>query len=109
MTYLELKKMIDGHNWDDGFAVPEKVLKDPNCDLALALEIFYLGDGYRYLIRSKSIENENEQWLLFISDLYIRIKEGLFKRRDNHFTIPLNTTQIYKLRKAGVSEVFLEY
>ena len=109
MTYSELRKMIEDHNWDDGFGVPTRVLEYANCDLALALEIFYLGDGYSYLISNKSYDGRNEPWVLFIGDLYHRIKNGSFERTSNSFKIPLNTAQIYKLRKLGVSEVFLEY
>ena len=109
MTYSELRKMIEDHNWDDGFGVPANVLEYPDCDLALALEIFYLGDGYSYLISNKSDDGRNQSWVSFIGDLYHRIKDGSFERTTNSFKIPLNTAQIYKLRKSGVPEVFLEY
>ncbi len=33
MTYSKLKAMLDDYNWDDGFDVPRKLLKDPECDL----------------------------------------------------------------------------
>ena len=36
-------------NWDDGFEIPKQILAAPSCDLALALEIFYLSDGYAFL------------------------------------------------------------
>ncbi len=37
------------YNWDDGFAVPEAIIKNPNCHLSTALALFYLADGIRYL------------------------------------------------------------
>ena len=49
MPYTDLKKKLDEYNWDDGFEVPRTILADPDCNLALALEIFYLAGGYEYL------------------------------------------------------------
>lgn len=55
MAYVDLKNKLDEYNWDDGFEVPRTILADPDCDLALALEIFYLAGGYEYL------ENQPEE------------------------------------------------
>ena len=44
-----LRALIRDYNWDDGFFLPQAILNDPACDLALALEIFYLADGYALL------------------------------------------------------------
>ncbi len=46
MAYNDLKELLNQYNWDDGFEIPKEILKNRNCDLALALEIFYLADGY---------------------------------------------------------------
>lgn len=42
MKYEKMKEKLDEYNWDDGFDFPRKVVSDSNCDLALALEVFYL-------------------------------------------------------------------
>ena len=52
MAYADLKNKLDEYNWDDGVEVPRTILADPDCDLALALEIFYLAGGYEYLEKS---------------------------------------------------------
>ena len=39
MAYVDLKNKLDEYNWDDGFEIPRTILADPDCDLALALEI----------------------------------------------------------------------
>ena len=49
MVYNDLENMLNEDNWDNGFEIPKEILADPRCDLALALEIFYLSDGYAYL------------------------------------------------------------
>ena len=42
MVYNDLENMLNEYNWDNGFEIPKEILADPRCDLALALEIFYL-------------------------------------------------------------------
>lgn len=49
----DLKNKLSEYHGDDGFEVPKEILSHANCDLAL--EIFYLVDGYRYL--EKTDEN----------------------------------------------------
>ena len=39
MAYADLKNKLDEYDWDDGFKAPRTILADPDCDLALALEI----------------------------------------------------------------------
>lgn len=51
-----------------GFEIPKEILADPRCDLALALEIFYLSDGYAYL---EDLEKTTDlkEWNSFITAL----------------------------------------
>ena len=49
MVYNDLRSKLNEYNWDDGFEIPKQILAAPSCDLALALEIFYLSDGYAFL------------------------------------------------------------
>lgn len=37
------------YNWDNGFDIPQAVLDNKNCDLGIALLIFYRADGFGYL------------------------------------------------------------
>lgn len=69
MLYSDLKSMLREYNWDDGFEVPKEILSDSNCDLALALEIFYLADGYSYLEKSDKM-TVLQKWNPFITTLY---------------------------------------
>ena len=106
MRYEELKSTLAEYNWDDGFDVPMKLLNDLNCDLALALEIFYLADGYAYL--DNPVANPKlEKWSLFISDLYNDILNGKYVVTEFVFEIPLSKVEKYKFRKKQVPEVFL--
>ena len=80
MTYEELKNLLDNYNWDDGFELPKKILEDPSCDLALALEIFYLGDGFTYFQTYAHNIGGTKEWFNFISKLCEDIENGRYKK-----------------------------
>lgn len=106
MQTAALRELIRDYNWDDGFLLPQSVLNDPACDLALALEIFYLADGYALL--SGCLEDcALTEWTAFIRPLFENITEGKYHDTGAAFTIPLNRTARYQFRKRGVPEVFL--
>lgn len=90
-----------GYNWDDGFAVPEAILNNPNCCLSTVLELFYLADGVRYLKDKLDVEKSaSEPWRRFVTGLYNQIIQDRFKRSGIGFTPPLNRVEIYKLKKS---------
>lgn len=74
--------------------------------MALALEIFYLADGYGYLEKPVK-EDTFEEWNSFIATLYNDILNHKFPKSGTSFEIPLNKVQKYKLKKRGISEIFL--
>ena len=106
MAYADLKKKLDAYHWDDGFEVPRTILADPDCDLALALEIFYLAGGYEYLEKSAR-RTKLQKWNSFITGLYEDILNNRFPKTSALFEIPLSKVQRDKLRKKGVAEIFL--
>lgn len=106
MVYYDLKSKLSEYNWDDGFEALQKILSDSNCDLALALEIFYLADGYGYLEKSTTT-TALEEWNGFITTLYNDILNNRFSHTNTSFEIPLSKVQKYKLRKNQVPEIFL--
>jgi len=84
MEYDDIRQKIREYNWDDGLSFPKEILENPNCDLALALEIFYLADGYSYLDNSYGITGLTE-WKAFISNLFNNILNGMFSKTGNSF------------------------
>lgn len=106
MVYNDLRSQLHAYNWDNGFEIPEEILADPSCDLALALEIFYLGDGYAYL-EDFTKTTALKEWGRFISVLYNDILHNKFSKTGTSFEIPLSKVQKYKLQKKGISEIFL--
>lgn len=101
-----LRQVLNEYNWDDGFDLPKELLKNQDCDLALALEIFYLADGYSYLI-DKSRSTSLKEWKLFVEKLYLDILEGKFIQTASTFKNPLTKVQRYKLKKQQVPDIFL--
>lgn len=106
MSYNDLKQALDEYDWDDGFELPRKILDNEHCDLALALEIFYLADGFAYL-DSSAKDTGLKEWKQFIDTLYKDILCGRYCRTDNMYEIPLTKVQKYKFRKKSVPEIFL--
>ncbi|WP_252871370.1 DUF4274 domain-containing protein [Roseburia inulinivorans] len=88
MVYNDLENMLNEYNWDNGFEIPKEILADPRCDLALALEIFYLSDGYAYL---EDLEKTTDlkEWNSFITALYDDISNNKFPKTGKSFKIPI--------------------
>lgn len=102
----DLKNRLNEYNWDDGFAFPKELLNHPDCDLALALEIFYLADGSAYL-DGLAKDTSLKEWKRFICSLYNDIVSGKYIKSDRRYEIPLSKVERYKLRKKQVPEIFL--
>lgn len=107
MTYEEMRQMIHNYNWDDGFVIPQRILEDENCDLALALEIFYLGDGFTYFMTFAHNIGGTKEWFQFMSKLYDDILNNRYKKTVHHFEIPLSGAQRYRFKRDNIPEVFL--
>ncbi len=108
MTYEEMKQQLDKYNWDDGFDIPKQILTDPNCDLALALDVFYLADGYAYLMGMEKNNDRSKKWICFVEKLYADINNGVYAKTNHNFEIPLSKVQCYHLRKKSIPDVFLK-
>ena len=99
---------LDEYNWDDGLDFPRKVVSDSNCDLALALEVFDLADGYSFLQEYPDIPDGNPEWIDFVKKLMQDILAGKYPKTSKHYEVDLSKVQKYKLSKLGVPEVFLQ-
>ncbi len=105
MTYSRMKKLLAEYNWDDGLEIPRQIVSDSSCDLAMALEVFWLGDGLSYILNDIS-DDFDKEWCGFIEKLYNDIINGKYPRTENHFTISLTRTERYILKKEGVPDIF---
>lgn len=103
----ELRQLALDYNWDDGFALPSLIADHPNCDLAVALELFWLANAETVYLGEARESSHNAQWRRFSTDLAERILGGRYPAGMGDFHPPLTYTQIYNLRKKGLPEVFL--
>lgn len=108
MTYKRMKETIADYNWDDGFDFPKSILSDPNCDLALALEVFDLADGYSFLQDYPELPKGDSEWIDFVTKLMEDIINGKYPKTKKHYEIDLSKVQKYKLSKLGVPDIFLQ-
>ena len=106
MTYADLRRQLEEYNWDDGFALPSSLARNPLCDLAMALELFYLGDGYGWMVSGG--RRALPDWAAFIEPLYTDIAAGRYPVGPGRFQNPLTKVQRYRLRRQGIPEVFLQ-
>jgi len=86
------------YNWNNGFEIPTVIVENPACSLSTALMVFFLADGFRYLIE-KNETSDIPEWLDFVSHLYNRIIIGDFPNSPIAFSVPLSKVQIFKLKK----------
>ena len=106
MSYDDLEKLLDEYNWDDGFEIPKEILSNPYCDLALALKIFYLADGFAYL-DGFAEKSRLDEWEQFIYSLYNNILGNNYKESGRRYEIPLTKVEKYKFRKKQIPKIFL--
>lgn len=86
------------YNWNNGFDIPLEIINNSSCTLGTALMIFYLADGYRYLIE-RTETSDIPEWLSFVSELYRQITAGKYTDTSIAFSVPLSKVQIFKLKK----------
>jgi hypothetical protein len=77
---VELFQKAVNHNWDEGFAKLNAILKNPLCDRATALAIYWMGQPGYFLQYEKAneVSVSNRKHYNFIKKLEKRILEGEF-------------------------------
>ena len=73
----------DHYNWDDGFEIPQAILKHNLCNLSIALLIFYRADGDTFLMNKS--DNQDQTVWYYQELIFIETIEG--KDLDNFLPI----------------------
>jgi hypothetical protein len=107
MRAEELNYLIRHYNWDDGFSVPQSVSQHPQCDLATALEMFWLSEAVSVIDLEEPPSPLRREWFEFARLLTSRISSGHYPRGRNRFLPGLSRVEEYRFRKQGVPDVFL--
>ena len=86
LSRTDLYHLLDLYNWDDGFSIPEKILNHSDCDMALAMEVFDLADGYWFIekcfINKEQPKIYEAEWRTFCAKLFKDLGAGKFKIDD---------------------------
>lgn len=89
---IELDEFIQIYNWDDGLEVPFFIMQHKNCELGIALKMFYLSEGLGFF-EEDFYDYFNEDWVAFVEILYNKIINGEFKKGGIiKFKVPLDET-----------------
>ncbi len=97
-TEEDLDIYLRNYNWDDGFEIPIAILQKECCTLQVALQIFWLADGFTYL-QEKEGNLAEPNWTAFMDSLYRNILSGKYKVGKLPFKPELNKVQIYRFKK----------
>jgi len=99
---VELHVLANNYNWDNGFRVPEAIIRNECCDLGTALLMFYLADGYSMLSDRENFGNSTlSDWKKFLEELLGKITRREFLRSEIAFSVPLTKVQLFKLKKGN--------
>ena len=107
MQYEEMQQKLHQYNWDDGFDLPWKIISDKNCDLAIALEVFYLADGFGYFQTFIHNVGGTKEWFCFMATLYEKIVNGTYPKTNHTYQIPLSKVQRMRMAKYHIPSIFL--
>jgi len=86
------------YNWDNGFKIPEEILKNNECTLSTALLLFYRAGGEKFLLEKKC-SSSLFSWSNFIEKLYNAIMNRKYCVDKIEFKVPLSKVQLYKIKK----------
>ena len=102
-----LRQLALAYNWDDGLSFPTRIADHPNCDLAVALELFWLANADAVYLGDSSETSYNADWYAFSQTLASRILTNHYPVGSGSFELPLTRVQVYNFRKRGLPDVFL--
>ena len=106
MDYEQMREVLRNYNWDNGFELPRAFLRDSQCDLAMALEMFDLADGYAYIYDREGKFSLLPEWMSFIQSLYETILAGKYPKTGSQYKTPYTNEQQYCLWRDGVPSIF---
>lgn len=96
-TADQLDAYLDYYNWDDGFCIPYLIICHPNCELATAINAFWLSEAVDYF-DDDFLKNEISLYEKYWKNFVIFITENIL---HNHYkAITLKFPSHWKLSNA---------
>lgn len=88
------------YNYDGNIEKLNYVIENPHCTRNVALKMFYLLDGYSFLLGEEQIFSD-EQVIQLLNEIYKRLVNNSFKIGDIRVKSEFTKVQIYKLQKVN--------
>jgi len=107
-TSEELHYILSCYNWDDGYEVPMAIARNANCDLGIAVELFWLAAADSWYLREFQASEFNRDWASFCEFIASRILAGEYANGMTSFRLHVSNAKIYQWRKKGLPEIFLK-
>lgn len=101
----DLNQLIDVYNWDDGFIVPNAVMTHRECDLGIALKLFWLSDAAQLFADSFDESRALREWIEFCRILTSLITSGKYMTSMITYTVPINSVAKRKLANRSVPAI----
>jgi hypothetical protein len=101
----DLNQLIDVYNWDDGFIVPNAVMEHRECDLGIALKMFWLSEAAQLFSDSFDDSKSPRQWIDFCRTLASLITTGTYVTSTITYMVPINSVAKRKLANRGVPAI----
>lgn len=102
-----LQRLANCYNWDDGFGIPTAIAEHPECDLGVALELFWLAEAIGWYTGEHEQDEYSREWIAFCQMLTDGILKGRYPKGATGFTFPLNVVRLHELRKQGVPDILV--
>jgi len=102
----ELQYLLSIYNWDDGYAIPTAIAMHPKCDLAVALELFWLAWAVGWYLKEVAFTEFDDE-AEFCCLITNGILNGQYRRGTTSYNLGLTASQLYRYRKQGVPEILL--
>ena len=103
----ELQRAAIQYNWNDGFRLPVAIANHPQCDLAVALELFWLSDSISWYTKERELNSYNRDWAEFCELITERILSGFYHHGPDSFNNELSRSLLGKYKKQNVPDILL--
>lgn len=104
-TGAELQLLANKYNWDDGFALPTAIADHPNCDLGVALTLFWLAEAQSWYTGEIEPSSFNADWVEFCRLISNRIQGSYYAPGPTGFEFDELSRRKYQ--RLGIPDVFL--
>lgn len=104
-----LFELTQRYNWDMDLKVVYRIAEHPKCTLAVALCLFYDGDGVSFMMENHSKKAiESSDIYKFENFIYKKIRNGHYKKGRVRYDLPITDYRKQRLFEEGIDPIFLK-